>query len=158
MSRTEAHERSKSHRLRSLRPDKPRGRGRPAGRARCGFCHEPLFAGHPVDVDAAGFERHVQRNDIPVLVDVWAPWCGPCRAMAPMFEKAAGALEPEVRLLKLNSDQAPELSARLGIRSIPTMLLMQSGQVLARTSGAMNSEQIVAWTKSNLASGGTANR
>lgn len=132
--------------------------GRPAGRARCGSCHEPLFSGHPVDVDAAGFERHVQLNDIPVLVDVWAPWCGPCRTMAPMFEKAAGDLEPEVRLLKLNSDQAPELSARLGIRSIPTMLLMQSGQVRARTSGAMNSEQIVAWTKSNLASGGTANR
>jgi thioredoxin 2 len=132
--------------------------GRPAGRARCGSCHEPLFACHPVEVDAAGFERHVQRNDIPVLVDVWAPWCGPCRAMAPMFAKAAGALEPEVRLLKLNSDQAPELSARLGIRSIPTMLLMQSGRVLARTSGVMDADQIVAWTKSNLSSGGVADR
>jgi thioredoxin 2 len=118
--------------------------GRPAKRARCGSCHKPLFAGRPVEVDAAGFERHVQRNDIPVLVDVWAPWCGPCRAMAPMFDKAADALESEVRLLKLNSDQAPELSARLGIRSIPTMLLMQSSRVLGRTSGAMNLDQIVA--------------
>jgi thioredoxin 2 len=132
--------------------------GRPAGRARCGSCHEPLFTGHPVEVDSPGFERHVERNDIPVLVDVWAPWCGPCRAMAPMFEKAAGVLEPEVRLLKLNSDQAPELSARLGIRGIPTLLLMKRGQVLGRTSGAMSSDQIVAWTKSNLPSGGATNR
>lgn len=132
--------------------------GRPAEQARCGACREPLFAGQPTEVDEAGFERHVTRNDIPVLVDVWAPWCGPCRAMAPMFAKAAGALEPEVRLLKLDSDQAPELSARLGIRSIPTLLLMQSGQVLARTSGAMSAEQIVAWTKSHLASAGAAGR
>ena len=130
----------------------------PVERARCGSCHELLFAGHPVEVDEAAFERHAKRNDIPVLVDVWAPWCGPCRAMAPMFEKAAAALEPGVRLLKLNSDQAPQLSARLGIRSIPTMLLMKSGQILARASGAMNSDQIVRWTKSNLASDGAANR
>lgn len=131
---------------------------RPARQARCGTCHEPLFTGHPVEVDEASFDRHATRNDIPVLVDVWAPWCGPCRAMAPMFERAASALEPDVRLVKLNSDQAPQLSSRLGIRSIPTMLLVRSGQILARTSGAMNSDQIVAWTKSNLSSDGVSNR
>ena len=131
---------------------------KPALKARCGACHELLFGGHPIEVDQAAFERHRERNDIPVLVDVWAPWCGPCRAMAPMFERAASTLEPEVRLLKLNSDQAPEVSARLGIRSIPTMLLMKSGRVLARTSGAMSAEQIVAWTRSNLSASHAAGR
>ncbi|MFN3745539.1 MAG: thioredoxin TrxC [Hyphomicrobiaceae bacterium] len=129
---------------------------RPAARARCGACHEPLFAGRPVEVDATAFERHTTRNDIPVLVDVWAPWCGPCRVMAPMFEQAAAALEPDVRLLKLNSDEAPELSARLGIRSIPTLLLIESGKVLARTSGVMRADQIVAWTRSSLAQASTS--
>lgn len=124
---------------------------RPAVKARCGACHEALFSGHPIAVDEAGFDRHATRNDIPVLVDVLAPWCGPCRATAPMFEQAATALEPEVRLLKLNSDEAPALSARLGIRSIPTLLLMRRGMVLARTSGVMRADQIAAWAKSNLA-------
>jgi thioredoxin 2 len=129
---------------------------RPMARARCGACHETLFNGHPVVTDEARFERHATRNDIPVLVDVWAPWCGPCRAMAPMFEQAAGELEPEMRLLKLNSDEAPELSARLGIRSIPTLLLMRTGKVLARTSGVMRADQIVAWARSSLALGAAA--
>ena len=88
---------------------------RPAEHGRCGSCREPLFSGYPLEVDALSFERQVQRNDIPVLVDVWAPWCGPCQAMSPSFAKAASTLAPEVRLLKLNADRAPELSARLGV-------------------------------------------
>jgi len=96
--------------------------------ARCGSCHQPIFSAHPVEVDEAGFARHLANSDIPLLVDVWAPWCGPCRAMAPMFERAAGELEPDVRLLKLNSDNAPTLSSGLGISGIPPLLLMRNGR------------------------------
>ena len=90
-------------------------------------------------------------NDIPVLVDVWAPWCGPCRSMAPMFERAAHELEPKVRLLKLNADTAPSVSSRLGISGIPTLLLMQGGREISRISGAMDTQKIVAWTMAGLA-------
>ena len=119
--------------------------------ARCGSCHQPIFTGHPVEVDEEGFGRHVASSDIPLLVDVWAPWCGPCRAMAPMFERAAQQLEPKVRLLKLNSDAAPALSSRLGISGIPTLLLMQGGREIARHAGAMDARGIVAWTEAGLA-------
>ena len=125
---------------------------RPATAARCGSCHQSIFSGHPVEVDEAGFGRHLAHNDIPLLVDVWAPWCGPCRAMAPMFERAASELAPKVRLLKINADTAPSVSSRLGISGIPTLLLMQGGRELARTSGAMDAKSIVAWTRSGLAS------
>ena len=111
----------------------------------------PLFAGHPIEVDEQGFGRHVPNSDIPVLVDVWAPWCGPCRAMAPMFERAAKELEPEVRLLKLNADNAPEVSSRLRITGIPTLLLMHGGREISRQSGAMDARSIVAWTRAGLA-------
>ncbi|MCS3730010.1 thioredoxin TrxC [Bradyrhizobium betae] len=118
--------------------------------ARCGVCHQALFTGHPIEVDEEGFQRHVANNEIPVLVDVWAPWCGPCRAMAPMYERAARELEPKVRLLKLNSDNTPNLSSRLNITGIPTLLLMRGGREVARHAGAMDARSIVAWTQAGL--------
>ncbi len=123
---------------------------RSATAAQCGSCKSKLFAGHPQAVDAAAFDRHIGKNDVPVVVDVWAPWCGPCRSMAPQFEKAAQMLEPDVRLLKLNSDEQPAISARYDIRSIPTMLLFKGGKLAARTAGAMDAGSIAAWVKSNL--------
>jgi thioredoxin 2 len=119
--------------------------------AKCGTCKEPLFAGHPADVDGKNFERQITKSDVPVLIDVWAPWCGPCRAMAPEYEKAAHELEPDVRLIKLNSDNEQQIAGRLGIRGIPTMLLMKHGKEIGRISGAMPANQIVAWTKQQLA-------
>ena len=124
---------------------------RAATKARCGSCHQPIFSGHPIEADELAFDRHLAHNDIPVLVDLWAPWCGPCRAMAPMFERAAQQLEPGVRLLKLNSDKAPAVSSRFGISGIPTLLLMRGGREIARTSGAMDTRNIVAWTTAGLA-------
>jgi thioredoxin 2 len=117
----------------------------------CGKCHQPLFTAHPVELDEAAFDRHVSRNDIPVLVDFWAPWCGPCRMMAPAYEQAAAQLEPQVRVVKVNTEQAQNLGARFNIRSIPTLALFKGGREVARQAGAMRSAaDIVRWTQSQI--------
>ncbi len=114
----------------------------------CGSCKRPLFSGHPVVLDEASFERHVQRSHLPVLVDFWAPWCGPCRAMAPAFEQAAAELEPHVRVVKVNTEDAPGLATRLNIRSIPTLALFRGGQEVGRQPGALTrASDIVQWAR-----------
>lgn len=118
---------------------------------RCGQCHQPLFGGKPQELNERNFSKHVGRSGIPVVVDFWAEWCGPCKMMAPEFERAAAELGPSARLAKLNTEHAPEVAARFAIRSIPTMVMFEDGREVARQSGAMRAADIVRWVAARRA-------
>lgn len=118
---------------------------------RCPQCHQPLFSGHPLSLTEASFDKHVQRDDLPLVVDVWAPWCGPCMAMAPHFETVARDLEPQMRFAKVNSDEESSLAARFRIRSIPTLLVFRGGREVGRQSGAMDANSLKRWLQQFVA-------
>ena len=113
----------------------------------CGKCHAALFTRHPLPVNAVSFSAHVGKGTLPVLVDFWAPWCGPCRMMAPAFEQAAGMLEPYMRLLKVDTEAEQALGAAHRIQSIPTLMVLSGGREVKRISGAMDARRMVEWAK-----------
>ncbi len=118
-----------------------------ADKPNCGKCHNPLFTSHATELTSSGFQQHITRNDIPVVVDFWAPWCAPCKSMAPAFEQAAAQLEPQVRLAKLNTENEQAIATQYNIRSIPTLALFKNGREVARQAGAMGTADIVRWVQ-----------
>lgn len=119
---------------------------------KCGRCGQLLFMAVPVILTASNFDRHAVRSGIPLLVDFWASWCGPCRMMAPAFASAARVLEPQMRLGKLDTAAVPEIAARYGIQSIPTMILFDQGKAISRKSGALPEGAIISWARSGISS------
>jgi thioredoxin 2 len=120
-----------------------------ASAAKCGKCHKPLFTGRAVPATAETFPKHIRKSDIPVVVDFWAEWCGPCKMMAPVYEKVAAELEPRFRFLKVDTESEPALAAKYNIRSIPTLMLFKNGAVAAQRAGASDGQSLRNWLRQN---------